>query len=146
VSGSSGSGKTKSFNPVMRPVFEAQREIMARRAREVSIAKAGQMVCARKIRTLIGTGADSQDPNKIKAIMEEMAKLIDQKELLAARSGLPTLVCEDVTSERLAVLLSENNETLFSASSDAGQALSVLLGRYNRLRRWMRTIIRRSWI
>jgi hypothetical protein len=93
------------------------------------------MVWDKKIRSLTALGAKSEDPSEMKAIMEEIAKLINQKEVLAARSGQPTLVCEDVTTEKLAVLLAENNETLFSASSDAGQALNVLLGRYNRLRR-----------
>src|SRR5208337_1143841 len=45
------------------------------------------------------------------------------------------LVCEDITHQALEQKLAENDETLFSASSDAGQALSILLGRHNSLGR-----------
>ena len=135
VNASSGAGKTKTFKPVTRPVFQAQKELLGRKEKELSYLKAGQMVWDKKIRMLTARGAEREDPNEIKLIMEEIAKMVAQKEVLAARSGEPTLVCEDVTSERLAVLLEENDETLFSASPDAGQALNVLLGRYNKLRR-----------
>lgn len=135
VIASSGTGKTQTFAPVTSPVFQAQRAILAQREKASSFAKAGQLVWDKKIRKLTAVGAECEDPNQMKTVMDEIAKMLAQKEVLAVQSAPSTVVCEDVTSERLAVLLAENGETLFSASPDAGQPLNVLLGRYNRLRR-----------
>jgi hypothetical protein len=43
---------------------------------------------------------------------------------------MPTLTCEDITSEKLADLLSKNDEQLASMSSDALSIVNILLGRY----------------
>jgi hypothetical protein len=45
------------------------------------------------------------------------------------------LCCEDVTSEKLAVMLAQNKEQLASLSPDAGNIVNLLLGRYNKLDR-----------
>jgi hypothetical protein len=56
-------------------------------------------------------------------------------EELEKRLHAPILCCEDVTSEKLAILLSENEEQLASLSADALSIVNNLLGRYNRLDR-----------
>jgi hypothetical protein len=61
---------------------------------------------------------------KIKALADLEAKLI-----------APTLSCDDVSSEKLAVKLAHNQEQLASLSSDAGNIVNILLGRYNKLDR-----------
>jgi hypothetical protein len=52
-----------------------------------------------------------------------------------ARLNAPALCCEDVTSEKLAVMLAHNQEQLASLSPDAGSIVNNLLGRYNKLDR-----------
>ena len=47
----------------------------------------------------------------------------------------PRLCCEDVTSEKLAVMLAQNQEQLASLSPDAGSIVNNLLGRYSKLDR-----------
>ena len=47
----------------------------------------------------------------------------------------PVLSCEDVTGEKLAVLLAHNGEQLASLSADALAIVNILLGRYNKLDR-----------
>jgi hypothetical protein len=47
----------------------------------------------------------------------------------------PALYCEDVTTEKLAVMLAHNQEQLASLSPDAGSIVNNLLGRYNKLDR-----------
>jgi hypothetical protein len=44
---------------------------------------------------------------------------------------MPCIIGQDVTTERLAGLLSENREVVFSASADARKLVDNLLGRYN---------------
>ena len=61
------------------------------------------------------------------------------EELNGSKHGLdrfpPTLSCEDITSEKLADLLSKNDEQLASLSPDALSIVNILLGRYNKLDR-----------
>ena len=47
----------------------------------------------------------------------------------------PRLCCEDVTSEKLAVMIAQNGEQLASLSADAGGIVNNLLGRYSKLDR-----------
>ena len=47
----------------------------------------------------------------------------------------PRLCCEDVTTERLAVMLAQNGEQFASLSPDAGSIVNNLLGRYSKLDR-----------
>jgi hypothetical protein len=58
-----------------------------------------------------------------------------EMEQLERRLHMPTLTCEDITSEKLADLLSKNDEQLASLSSDALSIVNILLGRYNKLDR-----------
>ena len=51
--------------------------------------------------------------------------------MLEQRNAPPCVFCAHVTSEKLAVLLAANRETLFSASSEARQIVDIVCGRYN---------------
>jgi len=51
--------------------------------------------------------------------------------VLEQRNAPPCVFCAHVTSEKLAVLLAANRETLFSASSEARQIVDIVCGRYN---------------
>jgi hypothetical protein len=68
-------------------------------------------------------------------INEEVKKFELEIEELEKRLHMPTLTCEDITSEKLADLLSKNDEQLASVSSDALSIVNILLGRYNKLDR-----------
>jgi hypothetical protein len=54
---------------------------------------------------------------------------------IEAKLCAPVLSCEDVTGEKLAVLLAHNGEQSASLSSDALAIVNILLGRYNKLDR-----------
>jgi Protein of unknown function (DUF3987) len=68
-------------------------------------------------------------------IDEEVKRFELEMEELGRRLHAPTLSCDDVTTEKLADLLSKNNEQLASLSSDALSIVNILLGRYNKLDR-----------
>jgi hypothetical protein len=65
-------------------------------------------------------------------IGEEVKKFELEREELQKRLDPPTLSCEDVTNEKLADLLSKNDEQLASLSADALSIVNILLGRYNK--------------
>jgi hypothetical protein len=68
-------------------------------------------------------------------INEEVKRIeLEQRELESLLHP-PTLSCEDITNERLADLLSKNDEQMSSMSSDALAIVNILQGRYNKLNR-----------
>ena len=75
------------------------------------------------------------DEAKRAKINEEVKRIeLEQRELESLLHP-PTLSCEDITNERLADLLSKNDEQLTSMSSDALAIVNILQGRYNKLNR-----------
>jgi hypothetical protein len=75
------------------------------------------------------------DEAKRAKISEEVKRIELEQQELESRLSPPTLSCEDITSEKLADLLSKNDEQLTSMSSDALAIVNILLGRYNKLDR-----------
>ena len=131
ASAESGSGKSETFRHMARPFqqFEIERvnawreqdraDIVTRRTLvEVDIKEL-------KKKYARGRGDISAELKAYQLEVEELEK----------RLHAPILSCEDVTSEKLAILLSENDEQLASLSADALSIVNILLGRYNRLDR-----------
>ncbi|MGH7989715.1 MAG: DUF3987 domain-containing protein, partial [Limisphaerales bacterium] len=77
----------------------------------------------------IKTGIDREELRD--ELQTKKKALADVKVQLSA----PRLCCEDVTSEKLAVMLGCNQEQQASLSSDAGNIVNILLGRYNKVDR-----------
>src|SRR5262249_26434011 len=130
ASAESGSGKSETFRHMGKPFqqFEMDRikrwkelerpnVIAMRELLEVDIKK-----CKREY-------AKQRDND----IGEEVKKFELEREKLQKRLDPPTLSCEDVTTEKLADLLSKNDEQLASLSADALSIVNILLGRYNKL-------------
>jgi replicative DNA helicase len=133
ASAESGSGKSETFRHMAKPFqqFEMDRikrwkelerpDALAKRGLlEVDIKKCKKQYAAKKHDDDIG---------------EEVKKFELEREELQKRLDAPTLSCEDVTTEKLADLLSKNDEQLASLSADALSTVNNLLGRYNKLDR-----------
>jgi hypothetical protein len=131
ASAESGSGKSETFRHMAKPFqqFEIERvnawreqdraDIVTRRTLvEVDIKKLKKKYAGK-------CGDISAELKAYQLEVEELEK----------RLHAPILSCEDVTSEKLAILLSENDEQLASLSADALSIVNILLGRYNRLDR-----------
>jgi putative DNA primase/helicase len=131
ASAESGSGKSETFRHMAMPFqqFEIERvnawreqdraDIVTRRTLvEVDIKELKRKYARKR-------GDISAELKAYELEVEELEK----------RLHAPILSCEDVTSEKLAILLSENEEQLASLSADALSIVNVLLGRYNRLDR-----------
>jgi hypothetical protein len=132
ASAESGSGKSETFRHMAKPFqqFEMDRierwkeqdrpdAIAMRKLLEVDIKKCKKQYAKKHDNDI------NKEVKKIELEIEELERRLDP----------PTLSCEDVTSEKLADLLSKNDEQLASLSSDALSIVNILLGRYNRLDR-----------
>ena len=132
ASAESGSGKSETFRHLAKPFqqFEMDRiERWKEQERPDAIAKRDLLEV--DIKECKKQYAKERDDD----INEEVKKFELEMEELERRLDMPTLSCEDITSEKLADLLSKNDEQLASLSSDALSIVNILLGRYNKLDR-----------
>jgi hypothetical protein len=131
ASAESGSGKSETFRQMAKPFqqFEIERVKTWREQDRADIVTRRTLVEVDIKELKRKYAKESGDITaELKAYELEMEEL--QKRLHA-----PTLSCEDVTTEKLADLLSKNDEQLASLSSDALSVVNILLGRYNKLDR-----------
>ena len=131
-SAESGSGKSETFRHMAKPFQQFEMDRIKRWKkldRPDAMAKRGLLeVDIKQCKKQYAKQHDDdigQEVRKFELEMEELQKRLDP----------PTLSCEDVTTEKLADLLSKNDEQLASLSSDALSIVNILLGRYNKLDR-----------
>jgi replicative DNA helicase len=136
ASADSGTGKSQAFRHAARPFMEYEAEIVKRWKMETLPGlQAERETLDAEIQRLkkdAGKADDGMERERIRQDMEQRkARLL----ALDAEMQSPVLSVEDVTTERLAVLLSKRGECLASLSPDAVAIVANLLGRYNRLDR-----------
>ena len=132
ASAESGSGKSETFRHMAKPFQQFEMDRIKRwkeLERPDAIAMRGLLQADIKERKR--QYAKHHDDN----IGEEVKEFEREMEELQKRLDAPTLSCEDVTTEKLADLLSKNDEQLASLSADALSTVNILLGRYNKLDR-----------
>jgi hypothetical protein len=132
ASAESGSGKSETFRHMAKPFQQFEMDRIKRWKeldRPDAIAKRGLLEV--DIKQCKKQYAKQHDDD----IGEEVRKFELEMEELQKRLDPPTLSCEDITTEKLADLLSKNDEQLASLSSDALSIVNILLGRYNKLDR-----------
>ena len=117
VAAPSGSGKSLTYKMLMAPVYRYQAE-----QRVISEGRHGQL----KVELFRLNGrlkAEHKEP----LTDDELSSLIKRKEEIQLKiAQLPQFVCEDVTPPKLAVLLFQNEERMFSASADARQVVRAV--------------------
>ena len=132
ASAESGSGKSETFRHMAKPFQQFEMDRIKRwkeQDRPDAIAK--RELLEVDIKECKKQYAKKHDDD----IGEEVKKFELEMEELQKRLDPPTLSCEDVTTEKLADLLSKNDEQLASLSPDALSIVNILLGRYNKLDR-----------
>jgi hypothetical protein len=130
ASAESGSGKSETFRHLAKPFQQFEMDRIKRwKEQDRPDARRGLLeVDIKKCKRQYAKGCGDD-------INEEVKKFQLEMEELESRLHAPTLTCEDITSEKLADLLSENDEQLASLSADALSIVNILLGRYNKLDR-----------
>jgi len=135
-SADSGSGKSETFRHSAKPFLDFEAERVAAWKSEIKPGllaeyKILEAEIARLTKSA-GNANGSTEREEIRAELKEKLATLDKVE---TNLRTPSLSCEDVTGEKLAVLLAHNGEQLASLSADAHAIVNILLGRYNKLDR-----------
>jgi hypothetical protein len=134
----SGSGKSETFRHAAKPLQKVESEMLDKWNKEIlPRAKTNKELIEKEIETL---KKDFTKCKKDAAIeREEIRAELQTKhaELSQAEADMeaPRLIVDDVTTEKLATMLSTQGECLASLSADAGTVVNNILGRYNKLDR-----------
>ncbi len=128
----SGSGKSETAKIVANPILKFQQEKLTHWKSLVS-PKIEAEIAINKIRIsqLENKTRQNIEENKLRSIREDLKKELVKKRELYERSHEPSLVVADITSEKLALVLSHNSEVIFSFSPDARQVLKIVSGLYS---------------
>jgi len=135
ASAESGTGKSETYRHAAKPFYDFERKMVERwQAEMLPGLEAEKDLLESEIAKLkkdagSGTGVEREEIRN--ELLAKKKALADVNEKL----NPPRLSCEDVTSEKLAVMFAHNQEQLASLSPDAGNIVNILLGRYNKLDR-----------
>ena len=136
ASAESGSGKSETFRHAAKPFHDYEQKIIEHwQAETLPKLQAEKEMLESEITKLKKDASKGKSGVEREEIRDELQ--VKKKALADVDTGLiaPRVYCEDVTSEKLAVMLAHNQEQLASLSPDAGNIVNILLGRYNKLDR-----------
>ena len=136
ASAESGSGKSETYRHAARPFQEFERDAVERWRKDIRPkVEAEKAILESRIAQLKKEAGRATAAIEREALRGELEQAT--ADLLNAEADCiaPQLCVEDVTTERLAVLLQNNSEQLASLSPDAGSIVNNLLGRYSKLDR-----------
>jgi hypothetical protein len=130
ASAESGSGKSETYRHAAKSFLDFEKQRVAAWESET---KPGLLAERKVLEAQIAalTKSVGKDNGSIDEIREQLREKIAALENVETKLRTPALSCEDVTSEKLAVLLAHNNEQMASLSADALAIIDILLGRYN---------------
>lgn len=125
----SGERKTPTVNIMLRPLYDY--EILKQEEVKESIynEKTQRTVKENRIKYLQSNAAKSKDKAKARDAMREAEELSNEL-MINPEPALPLYTCNDVTTEKLAVLMAENNEQMSVLSAEGG-IFDILAGRYS---------------
>lgn len=135
-SAESGSGKSETFRHLAKPFlgFETEQvEAWKAEAKPGFLAEA--KILGAEIAKLIKSAGSANAATKREEIRAQLKEKLAAHDKLLTKLRAPAFSCEDVTGEKLATLLADNDEQLASLSADAVAIVNILLGRYNKLDR-----------
>jgi len=136
ASAESGSGKSETFRHIAKPFIEFETELVERWKAEIQPELlAERKILEAEIAKLTKSAGDADGSTQREEIRAELKEKLAALDSVETKLRQPALSCEDVTGEKLAVLLAHNREQLASLSADALAVVNILLGRYNKLDR-----------
>ncbi len=146
ASAESGSGKSEVIRLAAAPFYEVERERLDQwKTETLPGAKADAEMLQAEINRLRKAAANSDGGEERDGIRAQMQTKLAALAAAEERMRPPVLCVEDVTTEKLALMLSRPGETLFSVSSDAGAVVNNLLGRYSKGDRTDEGIYLKAW-
>ena len=136
ASADSGSGKSETFRHAARPLQEFDRDAVEHwRMNTKPRMDTDKAILESRIKTLTGQAGKATDSIEREALRGELEQATADLAKVEMDCHAPALCVEDVTTERLAVMMAHNREQLASVSPDAGNIVNNLLGRYSKLDR-----------
>jgi hypothetical protein len=149
LSALSGTGKSEAFRHAAAPFQSIEEGIIDTWTRfDYPSLQADKQVLEIKIKDLewqISKNTKANNSSVVADLKTDLASKLAELSNVEKRIHAPSLIVEDVTVEKLAVLLSCNNETLSSLSPDAGVIINNILGRYSNFRRTEETIYLKAY-
>ncbi|MEY2407509.1 MAG: hypothetical protein QOF48_179 [Verrucomicrobiota bacterium] len=131
-SAESGSGKSQAFRLVANPLLDRQVQIIEHWRTTIGPKVQSEIrTLDNQLKKLDRSIAKTNDPTELDRLKGEMEYKLARQAELKLQSASPLLVAQDTTTERLAVLLQQNVEVIFSTSPDARKLCDNLLGRYS---------------
>jgi replicative DNA helicase len=131
ASADSGSGKSETFRLVAAPIIDYQEKLFKTWKEQTEPKFKTQLLVLNKEIANLQRKAAKTIASEQEKVMAELEYKVAQRGLLYCEMAMPCVIAQDVTTERLAVLLLENRERLFSASADARKVIENVMGRYN---------------
>src|SRR5262249_42871524 len=145
-SAESGSGKSETLRHIEKPFRQFEHSQLKNWTEKIRPGVEAEIeLLNAELAELKKKAAKADDIEERKEIHQRFWKA--QTKLHQAEEELqpPVLTVEDLTSEKLAALLSKNRERITSISSDAGSIINNLLGRYSKLDRTDEAIYLKGW-
>ncbi len=136
ASAESGSGKSETYRHAAKPFFEFEAEFLKSwRTSTLPRLQAERDILEEEIAELKKMARKSESALQRDELKTKLAQKKEAFDALKMQLHAPGFSVEDVTVEKLAVLLSQRGETLASLSADAGSIVNNLLGKNNKLQR-----------
>ncbi|MGE6379217.1 YfjI family protein [Peribacillus muralis] len=120
-----GNRKSSVFKALQEPITHYEKEERKRLAMEVSEQKAKRKTKQKRLEHLEKEYAKNGDQTTLNEIFALTNEIEEQKIF-----SLPRLITEDVTPEKLADLMADNNEKMALLSAEGGRIFSIMAGRY----------------
>ena len=131
ASAESGSGKSETYRHLAKPFYDFEAARIARWKAETlpGLEAEAEMLDSeiKHLKRQLEKGASGIDREEIRQTMQTKLKA---KAEVEARLHAPALCCEDVTTEKLAAMLAQNDEQMASMSADARCIVDNIMGRY----------------
>lgn len=133
VTALSGSGKSETARHIARPLFALEAERVRHHREHVlpGVQADIELLKAEAERRKKGRGGDKERPEDAAANRLRLKEIKARLEELENELHPPRLLAEDVTNQALGLLLSRNSETISIISTEAGDVLANILGRFN---------------
>ena len=132
ASAESGSGESETFRPHRRAAGGSPGAPIETWRQKTSPQLQSEIrVLDKEIAALKRKAAKSGDPMERERLRGELEYKLARKDEMTARTRCPVSSPRTSPTERLAVLLRDNREVVFSASPDARKLVDNLMGRYN---------------
>lgn len=125
-----GTGKGNTGELLARPIAERSKLLRERQLEEAAARRGEVGILKKEIAKLESQGASAIGPERHQIEETLASRHLRVEELEREAKKQCTLMVSDCPSEALGRALDDNNETLFSFSSEAGAALKVALGKY----------------